>query len=342
MKNLVTFSLSLAALAAPAFGQSVFSFGPSPDYVSGKTGFGGSDPRFESGNQAFNQSGSTSAQTSGNRAFSETVSLTGPAAGRNVGGTPTSGNFQTFSGYTGPAVFGGFKVSTTTNTAGFGNASIGYGSTSATATSGTYFQTGIRNNYSALGGNDALVVNFGTSSTSTGAGSITFQLSFLAGLQLDGEFGFGTGNTLGGTVLRSSSAQVSGDVRMVIKQGDAFFVSDFTKTLLSGANSFSFTSTDFSSGTWSAYNPLTDIDYTISGSALRDLSADITWAGFLFTSVYSRNTTTNGQSAGFFEAGISGISINATPVPEPSTFAALAGFGALGFTALRRRRRDPR
>jgi hypothetical protein len=327
--RLATAFLALAGACALPAQTTVFQFGPSSDYISGKEGFGGTDPRYESGNQAFNQSGSTAAQTTGNRAYSETITLTGPAEGRNVGGTPTSGNAQTFSGYSGPAIYGGYTV-TNQSTATFAtshNPFVGYGTTNATATSGTYFQTGLRNGLAATPSLDRLVVNagFGASPTVSTSGNRIYSIDALFTASISGPLN--TIDSIAYTVANFTN------VRAVVKVGEQYYVSN---TALTAASS-TFTTALLESYTWSEYNPLTSLSYAATGTESISLSS-VSFAGVLVNRTVSQTATAgNTVASNFSELTLSGLTV--TAIPEPSAFAALAGLGALGLAATRRRRR---
>jgi hypothetical protein len=338
MKLILPALLALAS-ASVVVAQPTFSFGPSSSYIDGKTGFGGTDPRYESGHQAFNQAASTSAQTTGFRAYSESVSLTGPAAGRNVGGTPTSGNYQTYSGYSGPAVYGAYRLTTTANTAGFSNPFVNYNSTNATATSSSYFDTGLRNNLSTLGGNDAITVFSGAAGTAASAGSLTFNTSLLLTANLGGSFGFGATDTITATAVRGNATGFTGSARVVIKQNGQYYVSDFSKSIGTTSTAISFNATDLA-GNWSLYAPLTTIDYSVSSSATLDLSSGVTWGGVLLNAAFDRTYSSGASAPGFYNLSASELTITATAIPEPSTAALAAGALGLGLALFSRRRRS--
>ena len=122
-----------------------------------------------------------------------------------MGGTPTMTNYQTFSGYTGPALYGAYSVVTVSNSTSLGNAFAGYGTSNAVATSSTYFQTGLRNNYPFGDGKDALVLNFGRSGNSTTEGELIFVGHLLVTGDLEGSHGFSPGSFISGAVSQSNS-----------------------------------------------------------------------------------------------------------------------------------------
>ncbi|MBC8010718.1 MAG: PEP-CTERM sorting domain-containing protein [Burkholderiales bacterium] len=141
---------------------------------------------------------------------------------------------------------------------------------------------------------------------STREGLLTRRNTSSAGQQM---FGGSTVNLLGSTAATGGSAISAGNT----------FVVDFTLTKT--ATGVSITST-FNGGT-----------YTIGDTASPYLSFD-TFAFFGATAVMTSATTGPGVGITFDDLALT----NAVAIPEPSTFAALAGLGALGFVAARRRR----
>lgn len=85
-----------------------------------------------------------------------------------------------------------------------------------------------------------------------------------------------------------------------------------------------------------------DADY--SASAAQIVLIDPSWKAPSFTitssdtTTFSANTTVLGAGTFSYNSGIEIINIVTTAIPEPSTFAALAGVSVLGLAALRRRR----
>jgi hypothetical protein len=123
------------------------------------------------------------------------------------------------------------------------------------------------------------------------------------------------------------------NVRAVVKQGTQYYVSNTALTASPGT----FTSAMLSSYTWSVYNPLTSLSYSSNATESISLSS-ISFAGVLVNRTISQVATAGGTVAGnFAEVSLSGLTI--TAIPEPSAFAAIAGLGALGLVASRRRRR---
>jgi hypothetical protein len=108
----------------------------------------------------------------------------------------------------------------------------------------------------------------------------------------------------------------------------------------SAAGNFNFQETGnlyaFSTLTYS--NPNAASSFTgswVEGSNYIKLSVSITSGDFLNLAIAGGGS----ENRGFLN---SVQIVNTTPVPEPSAFAALAGLGALGLVAVRRRRRAAR
>ncbi len=299
----------------------VFQFGTSTEYVVGKTGFGGTDPRYESGNQPFRNATTGAPQTNGTRSYSETLTLTGPPEGINVGGTPTSGNSQTFSGYSGPQVYGGYSVvgESTAVFASAHNPFVGYGSISAIATSGTYFQTGLRN----ITTGDRMAVNSGynASPSATVAGNRVFRTNLLTTAKFEQAISFESDSSISYIVVGANA------VRAVIKKNNQYYVLDQSKsTGGTGTVSGSFSFGDLSTGTWTVYDPLTNLIAPAPAGASLTLD-NITWAGILTTRLVSQAVSAGGTLSGnFAEVAVQELAITAV-IPEP------ASFGFLSLTA---------
>lgn len=329
--RLLRSGLALAALglaSTAAFGQEpVFQFGPSADYISGKAGFDRDTNalRHESGNQPFRSAGTGGPQTAGSRRYTETHPLTGPAEGINVGRKPTREGFETWSKYTGPELFGGFTVthdSTATFSPGGGGHPylpfIGYGTTDATASSATYFQTGMRNGTKEAGTLDRLVVNAGfvgsRSTTVLSPGTRAYTVTALVTARLPRPANIAAGGAI--AYQAGGNANGHSKIRAVVKVGSQYYISDFYAPVANDANTAaSFDSSRLSSGTWSFYYPEEELPYVLDRSTTLDLG-QVTFAGVLLTRTVSEEVTTSTSLEGrhsFADVSLSELTIRARP-----------------------------
>lgn len=82
------------------------------------------------------------------------------------------------------------------------------------------------------------------------------------------------------------------------------------------------------------FTALASLDFVDGSTLFAALSTDSATS-----SLYTINTATGAATlVGAFGTGVTAIAINPSAIPEPSTFAALAGLAALGLAASRRRR----
>jgi hypothetical protein len=137
-----------------------------------------------------------------------------------------------------------------------------------------------------------------------------------------------------------SAAISGGDIRLLVQSGSNYYVSSETLTALNNNGALTnMTQFDnmFGSGqtatvtSWLPYDLGTGVNSAF-GSAVTPTFTSIDGVGYVFDVGTDASASTNLQFH-VFEFGVA-----ATPVPEPSTYAALLGALALGLVALRRRR----
>lgn len=113
-------------------------------------------------------------------------------------------------------------------------------------------------------------------------------------------------------------------VHFVVRQGTGdFYVSNRLGDLVGGVGAKIFTQADLTS--WSSYDPTTSI--IAIGSSANPTLDNITAVGYLFTDIDSSLATASFRMPEF----------TVTAVPEPATYALLAGLSVLGLVLLRRR-----
>jgi|GEM_PF-3295002 len=236
--------------------------------------------------------------------------------------------FNPQSGYSGPNFYGGASV-VSTNGTGQWNATTGLliKNNTTAAQSGTagndafrFYPTwsgttgdGQQKFYAAVAFPKSEFLNGGSSSTVSISGTESVNLSFF---------------------LASSGYQVANtNFRVLIKNGSDWYVSN---TISYTAGTLKTVSSTFGSAFtgWSNYNTAS---LNSIGTAATPVFNDVQAIGYLWTlsSAVGNNNGTNGS------AFVSDFTFNATltPIPEPSTYAALAGLAALCGVMIHRRRK---
>ena len=208
------------------------------------------------------------------------------------------------SDYSGPALYGGVSR-------------IGDNSFSLMRVNdgGTSPQTGVANDYLLFRYNNATVTNAST-----------------LGVLLMGQtsnVSFDSTSSISWSAARVAGTGHSGNVRAVILIDGTYYISQSTVNLTStygSANMGNLTTLN-----WTTYTPGTSLFYSNNGNASIALSS-IDAVGILMTVNIPASGGTGNKDIWLGQ-------LTVTAIPEPSAFAALAGLGALGLAASRRRRR---
>jgi hypothetical protein len=143
--------------------------------------------------------------------------------------------------------------------------------------------------------------------------------------------GWDSGNqqlTLTAKVIPTSGLDMlSNDVRLVVRSGSDYFVSNNGFSVPAAGE---LTNVTIDASSWLAYTPETSILGAFDTNVVNGLTA-IDAVG-----IYIKVNTFDQATSYSLRTNIASLEV--TAVPEPSTYAALAGLLALGFVAWRRRR----
>ncbi|MEZ0216672.1 MAG: PEP-CTERM sorting domain-containing protein [Rariglobus sp.] len=158
-------------------------------------------------------------------------------------------------------------------------------------------------------GNDSAGLRFGLSSSSN-----TYA------------FTFGTGTTTGGGMAQFGANSVGGTNNIYTASGTPFAIND------TASHTFSFKITRTSSISLSFLGSVDGNTISASTTAANSPSVPTTVSNFNFTSIVL------GQGGTSNDFNIDNVNVTLEAIPEPSTYAALAGLSALGLVAFQRRR----
>lgn len=226
-----------------------------------------------------------------------------------------------------------------------GKSGVFYGGASIASTNGTgqWNTTSgltVRNNLTtpAFGSEDAIRF-YPSWSTTVGDGSQKFysavvfkKADFLNGMSTE-TVTFDSSSSYSATFALGSGYQTANcRFRIIVQDGSNWYISQ-ASGLTGGNTAQSATNVTFASRTWSSYDPFTSL--SAIGATATPSFTNIGAVGFAFelSSLQSANGGTNG-GAWVNDFIVNGVSA----VPEPSSYAVIAGFLVLGGTTVTRRR----
>lgn len=169
------------------------------------------------------------------------------------------------------------------------------------------------------------------SDSNSGTEEVFWRAGIVFATDASGPYTFGASSQLTLTARTTSTNGSLSPLRFMVVSGGNTYVSQDTVNLTTTMASYNLS--ELSTKAFALWTPNTEmtlgaLDFSVSGSSLDS----VTHAGF-----YAAANRVN--AAGISNVDFTAFSgTNFTAVPEPSSFAALAGFAALGFVASRRRR----
>lgn len=223
------------------------------------------------------------------------------------------------SGYSGPVFYGGYTMTSST-------------------VQGSSLAGAVLNNWSLIGGNDALRIYANVSSGWDGS-TLGFSSVYIF-KQADFSAPYGTGDfSLDGLSVTYRASGAGGAFlptgRWVVQVDGAYYVSQATITATyNTVSTISLSGSALSSTLWAAYNPSSSLnfDQSVSFSSL-DLS-QVTAVGVYFE--HDSYLGTSDASAALLAISAFSATGTVSPIPEPSSAALLLGLSAAAVVMLRR------
>lgn len=243
--------------------------------------------------------------------FSRTVSASGSGPFVYTNAFSSTTPLTPTSGYTGPAIYGGYQITSTAQAVNI--------------------LERIANNTAISSVNYDVPLITADRTESTWSGTLTVGGVMLLNLDAPASIdGFTAITTKSGSSVNTVTC------RWVVGIDDSYYVSNLTFTAPNNGGTSSLTGASLLSTTWALYDPATSLSF--SGSSFSALSlTNVSSVGVYFSA--SQTLASNAGSRGF-GFGLADMDITGTAmIPEPSTYTLLLGGGILAVAMLRRRLR---